>query len=134
MGAAAALIAAPHLSNVAFIVAGVPFANLDHLTRYTLKANHYSPVWLPFIKVALLTELGANYFSPMPDQTIRQIHAPLLLIGADRDETVPPTDAAYLYQKANQPKTLWQSPNGHFLYTDDPKALLTHILPVITGQ
>ena len=122
MGSAATLVAAGKLGIGEFILAAVPFTNFNRLADFNLQQRHW-PTWLsPFSLLAGRILLGAGYQETVPERYIRNIRSPILLVGGDRDQTVLPTDAAYLYSLANQPKQLWQSPDGHFVFEDNPDA------------
>jgi len=131
MGASSVLNEVGKTGKGDFVVAGVPFANFNHLIPLQLNSSHLSLFFEPFVKVATFLEFGTRYFTDVPAHQIANIHVPILLMGGDKDQTVPPGDAAYLFGLAHSPRLLWQSPNGHFIYTDDPAAFLAHALPFL---
>ncbi|MBU6389074.1 alpha/beta hydrolase [Patescibacteria group bacterium] len=132
-GADAVLLAAGRKGIGDFILTAVPFADFNHLANYTLQIQHL-PTWLsPWLLLAGQIEIGQGYQDQVPDKYIQDIHVPLLLIGANKDQSVPPTDATYLFSLANPPKQLWQSPTGHHVYEDNPTAFGQHMLGFIQG-
>ncbi|MFQ6027986.1 MAG: alpha/beta hydrolase [Dehalococcoidia bacterium] len=77
------------------LVLVAPFASLGHMARLALP-------WLP------LHWLVRNHFNSL--ERIRGLHAPLLVIHGEQDQTVPISQGQLLYEAANSPKVFQNLP------------------------
>lgn len=128
IGANATIIAAGQQQIGDFLIAGVPFTDFNSLIPFLIEVHNIPAFFSPFIRLALWLELGPQYYRFTPTNYMARINQPILLIGSDKDLSVPPNDAQQLFELAYPPKEFWQSPNGHFIHTDDPEAFMSHVL------
>ena len=129
MGATTALVNAGVTHKPDFVIASVPFADLDSLFHVQIQKAGFPPsVISPFMNLAARIELGKNYTRFTPKSLVKDIHVPLLFISAGRDEQVSPHDALELYTMANSPKELWQVDSRHDVFGNHPEEFKQKVL------
>ncbi len=132
MGAAIAIITAGKLNKGDFIIAQVPFSDYQTLWREQLTKKGYPkysmPILLPFLNLAAILDLGADYQSYSPDKLISKIAAPILIISAQNDDWVGSQAGKKLFDLANSPKEFWQAESSHEVFKDQPDELKTKVL------
>ncbi|MEO0791067.1 MAG: alpha/beta fold hydrolase BchO [Pseudomonadota bacterium] len=70
----------------------------------------------------------ANWDLEALKRDLPQLGTPLLLIAADRDKTVPPTDALEIVNAAPRARVLNLEGLGHLAHEEDPERVCRHIL------
>jgi dipeptidyl aminopeptidase/acylaminoacyl peptidase len=128
MGAATVIITAGHTQKGDFVVAGAPYASFKKLYSYRLQQEKLPRLLLPFLLLATYIELSyeSRYF--IPENLISKIHVPLFITSSKHDKTVNCQDAIDLFEKANQPKVLWEADSGHLVDKDQPEELKKRVL------
>ncbi len=118
MGGSVAIAAAARSGKGDFVIASVPLQNYRSAFRTWLKAEGYPTFVTPFVRLGALFFLGLDYGRYDTDKLIGNVHAPLLLIGAEKDEVVG-TDIEALFARANEPKHLWKPVGSTHTLVDD---------------
>lgn len=129
MGATSSLVAQGKTQKGDFVIASVPFKNLDSLFTHQISREQLPPsTFLPFLKASAILELGKDYNQNTPAAIIKDIHVPTLYMSADRDRDVNPNDAVELYTQANEPKQLLQVDSEHDIFYFYPEEFKTKVL------
>lgn len=129
MGATTSLVTAGKTGKGDFVIASVPFADIDSLYHFQIQAMGYpTPIFSPLVKLAGFFELGLRYDQSAPSSLIQNIHAPILLISAKQDHEVHPEDAVKLFEKANDPKELWVVDSEHDVFYFHTKEFTQKVL------
>ncbi len=129
MGAATSIVTAGKTGTGDFVIASVPYADLDSLYHFQIQAAGF-PVAIihPMMKLAGYLELGSAYREAIPSAVIGKMHVPILLISATQDAEVHRKDAKLLYEKANEPKELWVVDSPHDVYSAHKKEFEEKVL------
>lgn len=130
MGGVASIITKGITGKGDFIIALTPYGSFKSLFSFQLKQKgYYTPLFLPFLRLAGLLEFGLNYEKYAPINLIKRINVPIFIAGARYDQMVPLNDAKILFDNANNPKEFWQSPTDHYeIFRDNPAAFQEKIL------
>jgi len=128
MGAATVINTAGKLQIGDIVVAAVPYASLASLYRFRLQQEKLPRFLLPFVLLAAVFELGKSSIHFNPEHFITKIHKPIFLISATHDETVNSQDAIQLFEKAHNPKSLWEADSRHLVDKDQPEELKKRVL------
>jgi uncharacterized protein len=134
MGAVTSLSTAGKTGTGDFIIASVPYISLNHLFHFQI--THASLPIVPFfffMKLAAMIEFGAQYDEFSPIRVIQNIRVPILLFSATHDEMVRSTDVQLLFQKANNPKQLWEADATHDIHRCLPKEFEKRVLDFLHG-
>lgn len=101
VGAAAALLAASRRDDIAAVVSVAAFAHPARLMRRFLAARHIPFVPLGWYALRYIERtIGHRFDAIAPENTIRRVRCPLLLIQGRDDRTVPAEEARHLAQCA----------------------------------
>ncbi|WP_218917962.1 alpha/beta hydrolase [Kyrpidia tusciae] len=126
MGAATALMAAPEVNHLRFLVADSPFADLesylrDHLSIWSGLPNF---PFTPLIMGEIPLVTGVDPSNVKPIEAIKQVRdLPVLLIHAVNDDKIPSVNSVRLKETSGSAKTeLWMTPGDRHLgsYLQDP--------------
>jgi uncharacterized protein len=121
MGGATSIICAGITGKSDFVIASVPYASFDKQFENEIKRNHLNvPIFLPVIKFLAKIEFGFDYESYNPEYLIKQIHQPILIFAAKKDNYTGYYQAESLYNLANNPKQYWLSDTGHDIHLEKP--------------
>lgn len=122
MGGVASIITKGITGKGDFIIALTPYASFKSLFNFQLKQKgYYTPLFLPFLRLAGLLEFGFNFEQYSPINLIKKIFVPIFIAGAKYDDMVLKADAKYLFDNANNPKEFWQAPTDHYeIFRDNP--------------
>jgi uncharacterized protein len=121
MGAAASITAVAQSQKGDFVIASVPFKSYDSLAKFRLKDNKYLPLIWPIIKIASIIDLGSDYSQYSAVNNIGDVHVPVLIFRASRDEYVNNQDAKDLFNLANGPKEYWLADSTHDIHANLPQ-------------
>ncbi|MBI2613706.1 MAG: alpha/beta hydrolase [Candidatus Levybacteria bacterium] len=112
-----------------FIIASTPYANFDSLFNFRIRKRGLpSFLFLPFLKLAAILELGFDYEQYSPLNMIKKIHVPILITSAKKDLKVNSTDAKTLYDAANKPTEYWKADTSHRIFKDNPEEFKKTVL------
>lgn len=128
MGAASAITALSQSQKGDFLIASVPFKSADSLAEFRAKDNKYQPILKPFIKLALMAELGFDYSKFSAINNIANIHVPLLIFQATKDEFINKDDPKDLYDLAISSKEFWSATAPHDIHYYFPADFEQHVL------
>jgi alpha-beta hydrolase superfamily lysophospholipase len=128
MGAAASITAISQSQKGDFLIASVPFKSADSLAEFRYKDNKYFSLLKPFIKLAFVAELGLNYSKYSAINNIANVHVPVLIFQAAKDEFINNQDARDLYDLASSPKDFWQADSPHDIHYNFPADFQQHVL------
>lgn len=130
MGGVASIIAKGLSGKGDFVIALTPYASFKSLFNFQLKQKgYYSPIFLPFLRLAGLIELGYNYEQYTPINLIKKVDVPIFIAAAKYDEMIPKNDSRYLFDNANKPKEFWQVATNHYeIFRDNPTVFQKKIL------
>ena len=124
MGAAIGLLAAAEDDRVAFVVADCGYASLYDQLADRLRIDYHLPAF-PLVPLVLLWSrlLTGMQVDPIePEQAIRRITAPVLIVHGEQDAYVDPSHARRLaLADQKNPRPLWMAPDA-----DHAKALVTN--------
>lgn len=122
MGGFASIVAAGKSGLGDFIVAAVPYRNLDSLMEKQL-SNFKLPasIFMPGLKAVASREIGENYDQISAETEIKYIKIPIMIIGAKKDRVVAYEDSQTLFGLANEPKQYKDYNEGHLLL-NNPEA------------
>lgn len=135
MGAVSALNAQGLTQKGDFVIASVPFANVDSLLQYQIKMAGFNPnLFFPFMKLAAYVELGVDYEKYTPTSTAKNINAPVLIMAATDDGTVNFEDARLVYDQINTPKESIIFKTGHDVFYHDPEGFKKAVLDYLELQ
>lgn len=137
MGAASVLIAAGKTNKGDFLITTVPFAKIQNLITPALGKRKYVPLSRFFLNKALRLRFGKDYNEVSALKFINKIEAPLLIIGAKKDEKVLPEDAKLLFDSATtKSKEFYMIDSNHNIYahnTDEVGQLVENFLTKIVS-
>lgn len=128
MGAASSITAVAQSGQGDFIIASVPFKSFDSLAEFRLKNNKYFSFIRPFIKISGLSQLGLSYPRYSAINNIGQVHIPVLIFQATKDEFINKQDSQDIYNLANNPKEFWQADSSHDIHYQLPKDFEQRVL------
>ena len=135
MGASTAINVVGKTGKGDFVIASVPFADIDSIfVKDVLKRGY--PVWLfqPFVKLATRLEYGKEYKSNFSINLISKVVVPILVIRSKKDDMVGDSDAIDLFKRANEPKFLWEADTGHDVFNDAPNEFKKRVLDFLTSN
>ncbi len=115
MGAAIGLLAAARDERIAFMVADCGYASLiDQVSdraRIQYKLPSFPLVPLVFLWARLLNGMRVNQIAP--EQAIKQVPAPVLIIHGEKDAYIDPSHAHRLaFADPEHPRPLWITPDA----------------------
>lgn len=128
MGATASITALSQSQKGDFLIASVPFKSPYSLAEYRSKDYKYQNLLKPFIKLALLTELGFDYQKYTAQNNISNIRVPMLIFQATKDTHVNNQDAKELFDLATAKKDFWSAPASHDIHYELPTDFQQHVL------
>lgn len=128
MGAAASITALSQSQKGDFLIASVPFKSPQSLSEFRTKDNKYFSILNPFIKFALMAELGLDYQKYSAINNIANIRAPVLIFQATKDTNVNSQDAKELFDLATSSKDFWSAPASHDIHYELPTDFQQHVL------
>lgn len=133
MGAVTSLIEAGVEKKTDFVIASVPFYSLDNLFTKQIENNHFSPtIFLPFMKLAAMVELGKSYSKYTPQAVLKDITAPTLIFAAKSDQHVFFSDGRKIFDELKGKKEYWEAESDHDIHAVDPKGFQDHVLSFLS--
>lgn len=124
-GAATALQMAPMTPDIAFVGADSAYSDLREIVGY--QARQISPAFAPLLLPGALrvAELRADFDvdAVVPERSIAEIEAPVLLIHSLTDEYTFSTHSEDIYSNSDKNRTVleltdWGAPHGRSILTD----------------
>lgn len=113
MGAATAIVTTGKTGKGDFVIASAPFASYSRLFSFQTRSRELPAWFTPFVQVAAIFELGADYDQSSPDRYIAKIHIPIFIAWSTKDEMIGQNQGQNLYQLAKEPKQGWEFETGH---------------------
>ena len=117
MGAAISLQHAAIDPRIEFVIEDCSFNCLNSLLAYRLKEDYRIPPFLVMPEVRWITRLltGMVIKEVSPENSVKEIQAPVLFIHGEKDDFIPPVMAQALFSnKLKGPKKLYLAPDaGH---------------------
>lgn len=96
------------------IVADSPYASLDNMIKQSYKI--FGPFKFPFViltKILAKIVFGLNTNEISPEESIKELEIPVLLIHGDKDSQIPLKNSEAIYKNSNKSLTeLWIVPNA----------------------
>jgi pimeloyl-ACP methyl ester carboxylesterase len=119
MGAATAILAAAEEPRIHAVVADSPFAKASEFlanetARKTVIPEWLAPVFIPTAKLMARGLYGINIGSITPEEAVKRLAYPILVIHGTADVRIPPSNGERVYQAAFPGSSLWLVPGvGH---------------------
>jgi len=132
MGAASAITAISQSQKGDFLIASVPFKSTESLAEFRTKDNKYLSILKAFINLAFMVELGPNYKKYSAINNIANVHVPVLIFQAQKDEFINKDDPKDLYDLAASPKEFWSADSPHDIHYFFPKDFEQHVLTFLS--
>lgn len=128
MGAASSITAVAQSGKGDFVIASVPFKSFDSLAKFRMKDSKYLPILGPFINLAGKMELGNDYQKYSAINNVGNVHVPIIIFKALKDEFVASQDARDIFNEGNGPKDFWAADSTHDIHYNLPKEFEKHVL------
>lgn len=106
LGGAAALLG-PHPLDVSALVLESVFPTIVQATR-----NRVGSFGTTLLLWQLRPRLGLSADDLRPIQHIRDVRAPIFIVGGEEDHWTPPAETRAMFDAANDPKDLWLVPGA----------------------
>lgn len=134
MGAVTAINEVGESGKGDFVIASVPFSSFDSLYSWQIaKRGLPVPIFLPFLKIAAIIELGPGYEHFSAGNLIKKVKVPVLIIQAKKDQSLNPKDPKTIYDLASLPKEIWQVDSDHDVYDEKPGEFKEKVLKFLNG-
>lgn len=119
MGGVTAINTAGKIKKGDFVIASAPYKSIFSAVKtQAVRETKLNSVFIPFLQLATLQELGREADQITPEKLISHIRVPIFLIRAEHDSEVDVNDAQALFEMAGEPKTFWSVPTGHDVYAE----------------
>ncbi|HYD35819.1 MAG TPA: alpha/beta fold hydrolase [Vitreimonas sp.] len=135
MGATTSLVTVGKTQKGDFIIASVPYKNLQSLFAFRIdKEGFPASIFTPFMTTAGYLEFGRSYPGNTPMAVVGNIKVPVLLFSAEKDQTVDHEDASDIYRALETTKEYQEFPTGHDIFWHDPEGFQKAVLEFLAKQ
>ena len=141
MGAGTSILALVEEPGIRALVVDSPYARASDLltsetTRKTGIPEWLSPIFIPAVKVIASLFYGIDVGSLVPEEAVRQLTYPILVIHGKEDTRIPYTHGERVYDEAYQGSTIWLVPGVEHVdaFLDYPEEYVLRVTEYFIGQ